>query len=207
MIIGPLFLLGLFVFPLWTIILGAPQYPEPLGINIHIDGIRDVNEFDIQNIDGLNHYIGMKTLPKPEDMWEFSIFPLVIIGMVVLGILIGLLGFFKRVDYRWFIGWFVLMSILGILGMYDFNAWMVDYGTNLDPNAIMKLTNPDGTPMSYKPPLFGHAKMLNFDVTSLPATGAWMMFVGIMLTVAAFFLGWKNAKLSKIQESKTFATS
>ena len=72
-------------------------------------------------------------------------------------------------------GWFCLMSVLGILGMYDFNAWMIDYGTNLDPHAIMKLANPDGTPMSYSPPLFGHQKMLNFDVDSYPHIGAYMM--------------------------------
>ena len=191
MIIGPLFLLGLYVFPLWNIMLGAPQYPDPLGLNIHIDGIQGVNEFDIQNIDGLNHYIGMKTLPKSEDMWEFSAFPLIVGGMVALGVLIGFLGFFKLVSPNWFMGWFVVMSILGMLGMYDFNAWMIDYGTNLDPNAIMKLVNPDGTPMSYKPPLFGHTKMLNFDVTSLPAMGAWFMFTGMMLILIAFFWGRK----------------
>ncbi|KAA3625713.1 MAG: hypothetical protein DWP94_00250 [Flavobacterium sp.] len=201
MMIGPLLLLGLYTFPLWTIMLGAPQYPDPLGINIHIDGIRDVNEFDIQNIDGLNHYIGMKTLPKPEEMWEFSTFPLVIGVMIVLGVLTGLLGLFKKVSYKWFIGWFVLMSVLGVLGMYDFNAWMVDYGTNLDPNAIMKLANPDGTPMTYKPPLFGHTKMLNFDVTSLPATGAWMMFAGMMLTLLAAFIGWKNSKTISVNNT------
>lgn len=195
MMAGPLLLLGLYSFPLWTIMLGAPQYPEPLGINIHIDGIRDVNEFDIQNIDGLNHYIGMKTLPKPEDMWEFSTFPLVIGIMIASGVLLGILGFFKKVSYKWFLGWFIIMSLLGVLGMYDFNAWMVDYGTDLDPNAIMKLANPDGSPMTYKPPLFGHTKMLNFDVTSLPSTGAWMMFIGMMLTLVASFIGWKHTKL------------
>ncbi|MBT8300971.1 MAG: hypothetical protein KJO63_06545 [Maribacter sp.] len=202
MIIGPLFLLGLYVFPLWNIMLGAPQYPEPLGMNIFIDGIKGVSEFDIQNIDGLNHYIGMRTLPKPEDMWEFSTFPIIIGGMIALGVLIGLLGYFKVFNYKWFIGWFILMSILGVLGMYDFNAWMVDYGTNLDPNAIMKLTNPDGTPMSYKPPLLGHTKMLNFDVTSLPSTGAWMMFTGMLLTVVAFFVGKKAWQ----PKSNTFST-
>jgi len=194
MIIGSLFLLGLFVFPLWNIMLGAPQYPEPLGMNIHIDGIKGFNEFDIQNIDGLNHYIGMKTIPKPEEMWEFSTFPLVIAAMVFLGVLIGVLGYFKKVSYKWFLGWFLFMSVLGVLGMYDFNAWMTDYGTNLDPHAIMKIANPDGTPMTYKPPLFGNAKMLNFDVTSLPDTGAWLMFIGMSLTVIAFFVGKKSAK-------------
>tara|TARA_R110002167_G_scaffold278424_5_gene484273 strand:- start:2200 stop:2823 length:624 start_codon:yes stop_codon:yes gene_type:complete len=200
MIIGPMFLLGLFAFPLWSIMLGAPQYPDPLGMNIHIDGIRGVQEFDIQNIDGLNHYIGMKTIPKPADMWEFSTFPYVIGGMVLLGIIIGVLGFLGKVNYKWFLGWFILMSILGLLGMYDFNAWMMEYGTDLDPHAIMKITNPDGSPMTYKPPLFGHEKMLNFDVTSLPNTGAWLMFVGMMLTLAAFFLGWRNGKLVSLKK-------
>ncbi|MWD31037.1 hypothetical protein E0K89_026760, partial [Aquicoccus sp. SCR17] len=123
--------------------LGAPQYPDPLGLNIHINGLQGMNEFDIQNIDGLNHYIGMQTLPKVEDMWEFGTFPTIIGIMVALGVLIGILGYFNKVGYKWFLGWFILMSILGLLGMYDFNAWMIDYGTNLDPNAIMKLTNPD----------------------------------------------------------------
>jgi len=194
MIIGPLFLLGLYVFPLWNIMLGAPQYPEPLGMNIYIDGIKGVEEFDLQNIDGLNHYIGMKTIPKPEDMWEFNVFPLVIGIMVALGVIVGLLGFFGKVSHWWFIGWFVLMSILGIMGMYDFNAWLIDYGTDLDPNAIMKLTDADGTPMRYNPPLFGYQKMLNFDVTSLPSTGAWFMFIGMLMTVMAFFVGKKHAK-------------
>lgn len=207
MMIGPLFLAGLYVFPLWNIVLGAPQYPEPLGMNIHIDGIRDMNEFDLQNIDGLNHYIGMKTLPKPEDMWEFETFPIVIGSMITLGSFIGLLGFLGKLSYHWFMGWFLLMSVLGILGMYDFNAWMVDYGTDLDPNAIMKLANPDGSPMTYKPPLFGHAKMLNFDVTSLPDTGAWMMFTGMMLTLVAFFLGWKTEKSTSPEKAKIYATS
>jgi hypothetical protein len=34
--------------------------------------------------------------------------------------------------------------------------------------------------------------MLNFDVTSLPSTGAWMMFTGMMLTVVAFFMGKRS---------------
>lgn len=194
MIVGPLFLLGLYIFPLWSIMLGAPQYPDPLGLNIHISGLKGVNEFDIQNIDGLNHYIGMQTLPKAEEMWEFGAFPIVVGVMVAIGVLIGILGYLNKLSYKWFLGWFLTMSVLGVLGMYDFNEWMIDYGTNLDPNAIMKLTNLDGSPMTYKPPLLGHVKMLNFDVTSLPAMGALLMFIGMMLTLVASFLGWKDAK-------------
>lgn len=189
MIIGSLLLLGLFKFPLWNIMLGAPQYPDPLGMDIYISGIKGVQEFDIQNIDGVNHYIGMQKIPKPEAMWEFQIFPVVIGAMAALGVILGILGFFKKINYWWFLGWFLLMAVLGILGMYDFNAWLTDYGTNLDPNAIMKMTNPDGSPMSYKPPLFGHQKMLNFDVDSFPSLGGYLLFAGMLLTLFAFFIG------------------
>lgn len=191
MIVGVLMLSGLFFFPLWNIELGAPQYPDPLGINIHIDGIRDQSEFDIQNIDGLNHYIGMKTLPKPAEMWEFTYFPIINLSMIGIGVLIGILGYMGKLSYKWFFGWFVLMSILGVLGMYDFNLWMIDYGTNLDPHAILKLQNPDGTAMNYKPPLLGHKKLLNFDAYSYPRMGAYFLFVGMGLTIVASYMGWK----------------
>lgn len=194
MIVGSLLLLGLFKFPLWNIMLGAPQYPEPLGLDIYINGIQGASEFDLQNIDGLNHYIGMKTIPKAEDMWEFSVFPKVIGSMVILGVLIGILGFMGKVSYKWFIGWFILMSVLGVLGMYDFNLWLVDYGSNLDPHAILKMVDDEGNPMKYDPPLIGHKVLLNFDAYSYPHTGAYMMFVGMVLTIVAFFVGKKESK-------------
>jgi len=194
MILGSLLLLGLFKFPLWNIMLGAPQYPDPLGMNIFINGIKGVSEFDIQNIDGLNHYIGMKKIPKPEQMWEFRTFPLVIGGMAFLGVLIGFLGFFGKISYHWFLGWFILMSVLGVLGMYDFNSWLIEYGTDLDPNAIMKMTNLDGTPLTYEPPLLGSKKILNFTAHSYPRLGAYMMFAGMLLTLIAYFLGKKTQK-------------
>jgi LPXTG-motif cell wall-anchored protein len=49
--------------------------------------------------------------------------------------------------------------------------------------------------------------MLNFDVTSLPDTGAWMMFTGMMLTLVAFFLGWKTEKSTSPEKAKIYATS
>src|SRR5690606_13265083 len=133
--------------------------------------------------------IGMKTTPKAEDMWEFSVFPKIILVMIILGVIIGILGMMKKVSYWWFLGWFIFMSILGVLGMYDFNVCLVEYGRDLDPNAIMKHTNPDGTPISYKPPLIGYKKLLNFDVASVPHIGGYMMFAGMMLTLVAFFVG------------------
>lgn len=197
MILGAILLMGPFVFPLWNIQLGAPQYPEPLGMNIHIDGIRGMSEFDIQNINGLNHYIGMKILPESHEMWEFTVFPIFVGSMAALGFLIGILAFFGKIGHRWFLGWFIVMAIFGFLGMYDFNAWMLDYGTDLDPNAIMKLQNPDGTPMSYKPPLLGHQKLLNFDAYSYPRLGGYLMGLGMLLPFIAFVMGKRTQTIEK----------
>lgn len=193
--LGALLLLGLFWFPLWNIQLGAPQYPEPMGMDIYISGIEGEEEFDIQNIDSVNHYIGMKKIPKPEEMWEFQVFPLVIGTMAALGILLALLGFFKKINPNWFLGWLLLMGILGILGMYDFNSWLLDYGTDLDPKAIIKLTDSEGNPLSYKPPLLGTQKILNFTAYSYPKMGAYLMFAGMLLTLIAWWVGRKAFNL------------
>src|SRR5690606_8673614 len=196
MIIGSCLVAGLFFLPLWTIMLGAPQYPDPLGMKIHISRLEGDEPFDLQNIDGLNHYIGMQPLPGPGEMWEFEVFPWVVGIMVFLGLVIGILGAKRTLSPYWFLGWFVVMAVLGLIGIYDFNLWLTDYGTNLDPNAIMKLTQPDGTPMTYKPPLLGYQKMLNFDVYSYPASGAYAMGIGMLFVLGAYFKGRRSSKYS-----------
>ena len=187
MIVGSLLLLGLFIFPLWNITLEAPQYPIPLGMDIYINRFADTHEFDIKNINLMNHYVGMKYIP--ETIPEFKIFPVAIAIMVFLGVVLGFFG-----KYKLFLGWFVLMSLLGIAGMYDFYLWEYSYGHDLDPMAIMKFTNPDGSIMGFQPPLFGTKHILNFTAHSYPKTGAYFMFVGMMLTVVAFLVGKKEAK-------------
>jgi copper chaperone NosL len=47
-----------FFFPLWRIDLFAPQYPEGLVLKIWLNNLTG----DVDIINGLNHYIGMKKL-------------------------------------------------------------------------------------------------------------------------------------------------
>lgn len=189
MILGSLFILGLFFLPLWNIHLKAPQYMEGLGMDIYINNIIGEKEFDIDKIDMLNHYIGMKPIPKPAEMWEMTAFPIVVGGMASIGIFIGILGFLKKTNPLSYLIWFVTMSVLGVLGIYDFNRWLANYGRNLDPHASIKLLDINGNLMTYKPPLFGYQKMLNFDVWSYPQTGAYFMLLGMALIFIAYFIG------------------
>ncbi|MCB9032316.1 MAG: hypothetical protein H6553_00605 [Chitinophagales bacterium] len=187
MLIAASLLLTLFIFPLWNITLEAPQYPDPIGMNIHINKIADMNPHDIQNINLMNHYVGMKDIP--ENMLEFSIFPIVVVTMFVLGILFAITG-----NYRLFLIWFVLMSLLGIAGMVDFYMWEHDYGTNLSQTAAIKFTNEDGTPMAYQPPLFGTKTILNFVAHSYPRLGAVALILSIGLSLVAFIFGKNENK-------------
>ncbi|MBL4724978.1 MAG: hypothetical protein JKY73_06355 [Lutibacter sp.] len=189
MVVGSLLLLGLFVFPLWNITLEAPQYPIPLGMDIHIDKFVDTHEFDIKNINLMNHYVGMQYIP--ESIPEFKIFPIAIAIMAALGVIIGLFG-----NYKLYLGWLIFMGLLGIAGMYDFYLWEYDYGHNLDPKAIMNFKNPDGSVMGFQPPLFGTKLILNFKAHSYPRLGAYLMFFGMLLTFVAFFIGKKEAKVA-----------
>jgi hypothetical protein len=135
----------------------------------------------------MNHYVGMKYIP--DAIPEFKIFPIGIITTAILGLIIGF-----KANYKWFLGWFILMVLLSAAGMYDFYLWEHDYGHNLDPKAILKFTNKDGTVMGFQPPLFGTKDILNFRAHSYPQLGAYFLTIGIALSCVAFYVGKKATK-------------
>jgi len=189
MVVGAFLLLALFVFPLWNITLEAPQYPIGIGMDIWINKITDHNPNDIQNINLMNHYVGMDYIP--EHMAEFDIFPIVVGVMSVLGMALGFIG--KR---KLYLAWFILMAVLGSAGMYDFYSWEYEYGHNLKETAAIKFSDADGKPMAYQPPLIGNKTILNFKAKSWPTTGAYLLFIGMMLSIVAFVVDKKEeAKL------------
>ena len=178
----PLFL---FVFPMWSISLEAPQYPTPLEIVIFIDHLGEANHGDIQNFDLMNHYVGMAKLPT--EMVEFEIFPKVIIGISILGLIIGFLG--KKPLY---LVWFGIMVLLGIAGIYDFYLWLYDYGHNLDPRAAIQILD------AYQPPILGTKEILNFTVRSYPAIGSILLGIGILLAPTAFYFAGKEERKESV---------
>lgn len=70
MALAILLLIGLYFFPTWSIYLEAPQFPEGLGLNIWVNSIEGKAPQDhLQNINTLDHYIGMKPI-SPESIPE-----------------------------------------------------------------------------------------------------------------------------------------
>lgn len=177
--IAALLLLGLFVWPAWRISLEAPQYPEGIGMYIRINTIEGATEFDLQKINSLNHYIGMRPI-VPESIPELRYMPWIVAALVVSGLAVAAIG--RRTALH---AWLVAFALLGLAGLGDFYRWSYDYGHNLDAGTAI-ITVPG---MTYQPPLIGEKQLLNFRAASWPATGG-------ILAGLAFALGAAAAVLS-----------
>src|SRR5688572_30633039 len=162
--VGSLAMCILLFVPLWSIYLIAPQYPEGLSMQIWLDKITG----QVEIINGLNHYIGMKHI-KAEMFPEFEFLVYVVGVYILLGLIVALVG--RR---SFLLAYIFLFVAGGIAALVDFYLWGYDYGHNLDPQAAIQVPG-----LSYQPPLIGHKKLLNFDAFSYPDTGGWII-IGIV---------------------------
>jgi len=173
--IGALLLAALYVLPLWSIQLFAPQYPEGLGMTIRLTTITGARPSDLDTINELNHYIGMKPI-EPGVVTELRYFPFILGALIVLGLSAAVFG--KR---QLVVAWLAGLALFGVGAMADFWRWSYDYGHNIDvDHAIIKIPG-----MTYQPPLIGVKQLLNFTASSWPSTGAWLALVAFALGVAA----------------------
>ena len=183
--------LGLLVVlftPIWRIELMAPQYPE--GLNLLIYSNKLAGNVDI--INGLNHYIGMKTL-HADDFIEFKVLPYIIVFFSLCFIFVAIAA--KR---KWVNILCILFVAFGVLAMVDFWRWEYNYGHNLNPDAAIIVPG-----MAYQPPLIGFKQLLNFGAYSIPAIGGWIFItVGAVLVACAIY-EWKRAKKAlKLSQAK-----
>lgn len=171
-----------YILPLWHIGLQAPQYPEGLGLYIGVSRIVGEKPQDLESINNLNHYIGMKRI-IPAAIPELRFMPLLVAGLIAIGLAAAASG--KR---PLLYGWVALFMAGALAGLADFYRWGYDYGHNLDPEAIIKITG-----MSYQPPLIGNKQLLNFHATSWPASGGWVLVAALLVGVALAFREFRSA--------------
>lgn len=174
--IGALSLLFLFLLPIWRITLRAPQYPDGVTLYISINKITGDTPGALQNINILNHYVGMQLIEE-DSIPELKYFPFIVLALVVLGLVVAFLG--RRILY---LIWGAALMILGGLGIYDFYLWEYDYGHNLNPLAPIKVPG-----MVYQPPLFGRKMLLNFIADSYPHWGSFFLLLAFAAALFAFY--------------------
>ena len=157
-------------------------------MNIWISGLS--GQIDI--INGLNHYIGMKPI-SVEMFPEFKFLPYVVGFFMLLGMAVAITG--RR---KFLLIYLVTTAIGGIAAMLDFYRWGYNYGRNLDPKAAIQVPG-----LSYQPPLIGHKRILNFDAYSFPDVGGWIVIGAAMLAFGVWFTEWhlhhKEEKKAKLK--------
>ena len=175
-------LLTVLFTPMWRIDLDAPQYPEGLRMLIYANKLGG----NVDIINGLNHYIGMKTL-HDKDFVEFKILPGIIVFFTLFFIIAAFVGKRRLMNML-----FALFVTFGVVAMFDFWRWEYDYGHNLNPDAAIIVPG-----MAYQPPLIGFKQLLNFGAYSIPDIGGWI-FVGVgMILLGLVLFEWRgNKKLS-----------
>lgn len=176
-------LLAVLFTPMWRIDLDAPQYPEGLRLLIYAN--RLAGNVDI--INGLNHYIGMKTL-HADDFVEFKVLPGIIIFFAVFFFVAAIVA--KR---KWVNILCILFIAFGIIAMIDFWRWEYDYGHNLNPDAAIIVPG-----MAYQPPLIGFKQLLNFGAYSMPDIGGWIFVAVGVILLAVVILEWRRKKQMEI---------
>jgi hypothetical protein len=162
-----------YVAPLWHIGLDAPQYPEGLGMLVRIDTITGEKPNDLHNINGLNHYIGMKAI-VPEAIPELRLMPSIVAAFIAFGLLVALSGR-RSLLYAWT----AALAIFAVAGLADFWYWGYDYGHSLDPMAAIKVPG-----LSYQPPILGSKKLLNFTAHSWPGIGGLAIVTAVASAIA-----------------------
>lgn len=186
MVLAAAALSSLFFVPLWTIQLIAPQYPEGLGMVIRLDTVQGMTQTDLENINNLNHYIGMKPI-DPGAMPELRFFPWIVAALVAGALIVALVG--RRAAI---VAWLATYSAAAVAGLADFWRWEYIYGHDIDRvSAIIKIPG-----MSYQPPLIGSKQLLNFTAISWPAAGGWLAGVAFALAALALYVALRRREPS-----------
>jgi hypothetical protein len=170
--IFPLVAAGLLVvsilFPYWRLKLHAPQYPRGLEARVTVRTF----EGDIREINGLNHYIGMRPLEEGGEL-ERNLSIFAIPAMAGLAALMA-------VRRRWM--WLLAVPAIAypVVFTADLFYWLHNFGHNLDPTAALSASIGEFTPT-----ILGPGKVGQFRTTSFYDIGFAMALLAALLLIVA----------------------
>lgn len=152
-------------FPYWHMELDAPQYPDGLFLTAYVNHLTG----DVREIDGLNHYIGMRPLGEAA-AFERAAAVWMIIAMFLL--VEGAAVIHSR--------WAVLLALPAVtfpLGFIaDLHYWMRTFGLNLDPDAPLS-----SSVKPFVPTVIGEGGIGQFKTYAEFGAGYWMAAAAAVL--------------------------
>lgn len=154
-----------FLFPLWRISMNAPQYPDGLSMDIYSYQLVGGNDgHDIQEINTLNHYIGMHAITR-EELRDLDWMPFAIVAMALLALRAALLG-----NIRTMIDLSMIAFYVSGVAFVRFVYMLWQFGHQLDPKAPVRIE-------PFMPVLIGSKQIANFHTHSMPQLGAVLLIV------------------------------
>lgn len=184
-----IFLLISIFLPYWRMTLHAPQYPGGLQIQLYVNQVTG----DVDEIDGLNHYIGMRSMKDAAPL-ERSLSIFMIIGVVLL--VAAAIYIHSPVAAFFSFPAFLFPAIF--LG--DLYFWMRNFGLNLDPKAPLS-----GAVKPFVPPILGTGMVGQFRTVATWDIGLILSILASILIVGGLYYhrkAYKPLMDASLQEAK-----
>ena len=176
--LAALLLVASIFLPYWRMTLLAPQYPGGLRVEAYLDRL----EGDVREIDGLNHYIGMRPLGEAAKLERsMSIAALLVIALLVAAAI--------YIHNRWAALLTLPAFLFPAVFLADMHYWLQHFGTNLDPEAPLS-----SSIQPFVPPVLGRGTVGQFATVAVPGTG----LVAAALASLAILVGlWLHRRAYK----------
>jgi nitrous oxidase accessory protein len=155
-------------FPYWTLRLKAPQYPRGLAIAIHPNRVTG----DVSEIDGLNHYIGMRKIDEAAGFERRLGIP----AIVLMSACLLLAAVWPS---RWMVLLLVPVILFPPLFLADLYWWLRDSGLGLDPKAALS-----SSIKPFVPTVLGLGKIAQFRTFAALDVG---YYLAVFAALAALF--------------------
>lgn len=170
MVARVLLLVSIF-FPYWHMELVAPQYPKGLFLTAYVNHLTG----DVKEIDGLNHYIGMRPLGEAA-AFERSVAVWAVIAMFLL------VEGAAFVHSRWAVLLAVPAITFPIAFIVDLYYWMRTFGLSLDPDAPLS-----AAVKPFVPTVLGEGGIGQFKTYAELGDGYWLAVAASVLVIIGFF--------------------
>jgi hypothetical protein len=160
LMLAALFMLISMFLPYWSMTMKAPQYPKGLRVDVYVNRL----EGDVDEIDALNHYLGMPPLDEGGRL-ERSISAAAIVAM---GLLLAA-GVF--IHNQW--AGVLALPALGFPLAFLADLWLIlyRYGHSIDPESAL-----GGAVDPFMPPLLGQGAVGQFGTVAAFEPGLYLAF-------------------------------
>ncbi len=172
-----LLLLSIFL-PYWQMTLLAPQYPGGLHITAYVNELTG----DVGEIDGLNHYIGMRPLNEAAKFERsISVFAIGALALLVIAAVF--------IHTRWVVLLVLPAILMPIAFLLDLQYWLRDFGLNLDETAALSSAIDP-----FVPQVLGRGMIAQFETVANPGVGLWLAIIASILCIVGLYFHRKAYK-------------